>query len=94
VPGHGRAAARPQVGIAYVADKTSEENRAACIGLLIAIAALGIVAAPIGAALPYTLAFLTSNVLNAFTVRRRTTPRQRQRTSLGARAAPHARSPP
>lgn len=56
------------VGIAYVADKTSEENRAVCIGCLIAVAAIGIVSAPIGVALPYEWAFATSNIMNAFTV--------------------------
>lgn len=56
------------VGIAYVADKTSEENRAVCIGCLIAVAAIGFVSAPIGAALPYSIAFATSNIMNAFTI--------------------------
>lgn len=56
------------VGIAYVADKTSEENRAVCIGCLIAVAAIGFISAPIGAALPYNIAFATSNIMNAFTV--------------------------
>ena len=56
------------VGIAYVADKTSEDNRAVCIGCLIAVAAIGFVSAPIGAALPYSIAFATSNILNAFTI--------------------------
>eukprot|EP01043_Picozoa_sp_COSAG02_P068511 COSAG02_NODE_11406_length_1730_cov_1.309013_2_plen_325_part_01 len=41
------------VGIAYVADKTSEDNRAVCIGCLIAVAAIGFISAPIGTALPY-----------------------------------------
>lgn len=56
------------VGIAYVADKTSEDNRAVCIGCLIAVAAIGFISAPIGAALPYSIAFATSNIMNAFTV--------------------------
>lgn len=56
------------VGIAYVADKTSEDNRAVCIGCLIAVAAIGFVSAPIGAALPYSIAFATSNIMNAFTI--------------------------
>jgi hypothetical protein len=56
------------VGVAYVADVTSEENRAVCIGILIAIAAIGIVSAPIGVLLPYGYAFAVSNILNAFTV--------------------------
>jgi DHA1 family tetracycline resistance protein-like MFS transporter len=56
------------VGIAYVADKTSEDNRAVCIGCLIAVAAIGFISAPIGVILPYSIAFATSNVMNAFTI--------------------------
>eukprot|EP01052_Picozoa_sp_SAG31_P056676 SAG31_NODE_16352_length_712_cov_1.432300_1_plen_139_part_00 len=56
------------VGIAYVSDMTSEENRAICIGILIAIAAIGIVSAPIGVLMPYSAAFAASNIMNAFTV--------------------------
>jgi len=49
------------VGVAYVVDKTSDANRAVCIGILVAIAALGAVSSPIGAAMPYELAFWVSN---------------------------------
>ena len=56
------------VGVAFVADKTSEENRAVCIGVLIAIAAIGFITAPIGVAVPYTYAFAASNIMNAFTI--------------------------
>lgn len=47
---------------------TSEENRAVCIGFLIAIAAIGIASAPIGTQLPYGVSFAVSNVMNLFTV--------------------------
>jgi DHA1 family tetracycline resistance protein-like MFS transporter len=36
--------------------------------LAVAVAAIGIVSAPIGVALPYAWAFATSNIMNAFTV--------------------------